>query len=278
MNLRRKKHLLLSAFRSRIRDRLLGPKAVGVLYDTRNGLIICPPYDDAFSQHLSSRRGDHGYDSAGIEALLQLIDEDSRVLVVGAHLGLLAIPLAKKAAACVAIEANPETFRLLELNRALNGLSNVQTFNVAAGERAGDVDFVMSRANSGGAKRAPKHKDWIYYSDAPTTTSVKMVALDALLPDEVFELIVMDIEGSEYFALQGMQRLLASCKHLQIEYLPHHIDRVAGVTDSDLLAVLSPHFTHAHVCGEQTTVGRAGFLDLVASVRARGGADLMFSK
>lgn len=269
-----KARLIIGALRAQVRHRILGD-AVGVLYETKNGTIVCPPYDDTIARHLGTH---HEWDTAKLDELLALIDETSNVLVVGAHLGLLAIPLAKKARECVAIEANRRTFSLLELNKRLNLVSNLRCMNVAAGEATGRIEFVESRANTGGSKRAPKHKDWIYYYDGAKTTSVDLVALDDALRGETFDLVVMDIEGSEYFALQGMGRLLAACKHLQIEYLPHHVDRVAGTTDVEFLRLLEPHFSRVRVAGEPGESERSAFASFLANVRARGGADLLFSK
>ncbi|MGH7427267.1 MAG: hypothetical protein ACREJ4_02740, partial [Candidatus Methylomirabilaceae bacterium] len=52
----------------------------------------------------------------------------------------------------------------------------------------------------------------------------------------------MDIEGSEYFALQGMQKILAHARVLVVEFLPHHLKNVSGVTVEQFLSVIPPHF------------------------------------
>jgi tRNA G37 N-methylase Trm5 len=44
----------------------------------------------------------------------------SDVLIVGAHIGTLAIPISRLAKHVDAIEANPETFKFLSLNVAMN--------------------------------------------------------------------------------------------------------------------------------------------------------------
>jgi hypothetical protein len=57
----------------------------------------------------------------------------------------------------------------------------------------------------------------------------------------------MDIEGSEYFALKGMQKILASARTLIVEYLPIHLSNVAGVTPEQFAEPLLPHFNRLFV-------------------------------
>lgn len=261
--------------RARLLQALLGKHAIGVLFDTKNGLIVVPSHDDTFSNRL----GKYGAsDETALTELLSLVDATSRVLVVGAHLGVLAIPLAKKVERCVAIEANPDTFRFLQMNVALANLRNMTLHNVAANNENGDLRFVLSRSNSGGSKREPKHKDYVYYADDPKTVSVPAVVLDELLEGQTFDLVVVDIEGSEYFALQGMKRILSSCRNLHIEYVAHHLERVAGVDDEAFLSLLRPHFSTGRVSGTSRVVVESEFRELVRALKTDGGGDLLFSK
>ena len=71
--------------------------------------------------------------------------------MVGAHIGTLVVPLARHAAHVMAIEANPDTFELLNLNLLLNGCANVEALQLAAGEREGEIEFVQNTSNSGGS-------------------------------------------------------------------------------------------------------------------------------
>lgn len=142
----------------------------------------------------------------------------------------------------VAFEANPHTFKLLKANLLLNECNNVTLYNVAASDEEGTLDFLMNRANSGGAKRVPVQYQSYYYHDDPKVAKVRGVSLDQFLGEMKFDLILMDIEGSEYFALKGMQRLLASARTLAIEFLPHHIAFVAGVEIDKFSDTILKHF------------------------------------
>jgi FkbM family methyltransferase len=175
------------------------------------------------------------YGEEEIERALKFVQKDSSVLIIGAHIGALAIPLSRHCRRVTAIEANPDTFKLLESNILLNKASNIEALNTAASDKTETLQFVMNRANSGGSKRMPKIKHNFYFSDSPQVVDVQAVSLDELLGPRHFDLVIMDIEGSEYFALKGMQKILQSANSLFIEFLPHHLKNVAGVTVTELL-------------------------------------------
>ncbi len=50
--------------------------------------------------------------------------------------------------------------------------------------------------------------------DEPETISVEAYNLDTCLDGEKLAVVVMDIEGSEYFALKGMQAILQDARTL----------------------------------------------------------------
>lgn len=205
----------------------------------------------------------------------QLIDAESHVIFIGTHVGALAIPAAKQARSAIFIEANPATFRLLSLNIQLNDLRNVRAHNVAVGEKEGTIQFVLSTVNSGGSKREPLRKEKAYYFDNPRTASVPMVTLDALLGDssEPIDLMFMDIEGSEYFALQGMRGALQRTKSLVVEFIPHHLTNVAGVSVDEFLAEVGREFGHCYIPSKNMYVERSGYSGAFGEMFRNGESD-----
>jgi len=187
------------------------------------------------------------------------ITPDSTVLVVGAHVGTLAIPLARHARHLIAIEANPHTFRLLQMNLRLNDITNQDAHNLAASDKIEDIKFLLSRVNSGGSKREPLKKEEIYYYDKPETISVPAVPLDKLLASKNVDFVLMDIEGSEYFALKGMPNILAQTRAIQVEFLPHHLKNVSGVTPEQFAELFTPHFDTLRIPSLQCEVNRSEF-------------------
>jgi hypothetical protein len=90
----------------------------------------------------------------------------------------------------------------------------------------------------------------------------------------------MDIEGSEYFALRGMQKILAKARALIVEFIPHHLTNVAGVTPDQFAATVTPHFGRLFIPSLQQTVDRN---DIAAALRTmydagRADAGIIFTK
>ena len=187
------------------------------------------------------------YGEAELARIAALTTPGSRVLIVGAHVGALALPVARRVREVVAVEANPRSFELLGLNIALNRVDNCTPLNLVAAEKPGRVEFLLNTANSGGSKRRPLHGRSIYTYDRPEVVELEAAPLDRAIPEHEFDCILMDIEGSEYFALQGMPDILAHSRALLVEFIPHHLRNVAGVTADALLDLLAPHFDTLYI-------------------------------
>jgi FkbM family methyltransferase len=207
----------------------------GLYVEGENGNFIIDKADFGVGMEL---RQSGSYGRFELDCLKEYVDENTDILVVGAHIGTLAIPLAKMCASVVAIEANKMTYALLVKNILLNNIENCIAYNIAASDVTGQISFLENTSNSGGSKRKPIHHEYMYYYDNPTETLVNAEPLDSYLENHNFDVILMDLEGSEYFALKGMQRLIRNLKVLIIEFVPHHFKNVSGVTIDDLLKLL----------------------------------------
>lgn len=228
-----------------------GQNAVGILTKTPFGMFVVDPEDSVVSAQLLHSGV---YSQEEYELARSLTTTTSNILIVGAHIGCHAIRLAENCNSVTCIEANPHTFELLMANIDLNRRKNIVAFNCAAGESAGQINFVLNRENSGGSKREPKNSQKFYFYDNPEIITIKMCALDDLLIDKTFDLICMDIEGSEYFALLGMKKMLEATNSLSIEFLPHHIRDVAGVNIQDFADILGANFSYMYVPADRRVV------------------------
>lgn len=267
---------LKSSLRAGIQRRLLGPHAIAIIAETRDGLFALSPEDVGVGAELT-HNASYGLDE--LDLLAPYLQAPSRVLIVGAHIGALTVPIARRVQSVCAIEANPETFRLLQLNVLLNRLDNVHLENIAASNRTETISFLMSRANSGGSKRTPLKPAYAYYYDKPKEVQVPAHALDEFLEQE-FDVVVMDIEGSEYFALQGSQRILGGAKLLQIEFLPHHFRNVSGATIPQFLDLVTPHFPYLFIPSKNLALGTCDFEPALSRMFAadEGDAGILFTK
>ncbi|MCU0446178.1 MAG: FkbM family methyltransferase [Microscillaceae bacterium] len=227
---------------SRIKKFFLGKHASGIFYTSENGLFIAPIEDMEVARQLGEAGG---YNMDEIKVLNQFTQPEFTLYVIGSHIGTLLVPLAKLVKQIVAYEANPSTFQFLSANVKLNDLKNVELFNYAVGDKVGEIEFYQNRVNSGGSKIKPKTEKYYYTFDNPYKVVAQLMPLDLHLETNRLvppDMMIMDIEGSEYFALLGMQKALKQCKVLYIEYVPHHLQNVAGVNNEAFLQLLTPHY------------------------------------
>ena len=222
----------------RIRKKL-GHNIKAIITNSENGLFAVDPEDLEVGQKLRSG----GFGIEEVQRLKKFINNKSKVLIVGTHIGSLAIPLSKHCKEVTAIEANPNTYELLEINLQLNNAENITPHNIFASDSQEKVEFLLNTVNSGGSKRKPKKSSFLYDFDNPEIIELESHRLDDYLPEHDYDLILLDIEGSEYFAMKGMKDILSNCKTLVVEFLPHHLKNVADIDVETFLSVLPGHFT-----------------------------------
>lgn len=271
-------------FKLFLRNKLLGPYAKGVVYDTKNGLILAPIDDFMVGKKLGFK-GE--YNIAEVNAITEFVKPTDSLYIVGVHWGTLLIPLSKRCKKIIGYEANPKTFYFLEKNLLVNKIDNVFLFNNAAGDANKKMSFYTSTINSGGSKIKPKIDKYIYKYDNPETIEVDMVAIDEHVQEQKLpkaDGIIMDIEGAEYFALKGMSNLLKASRFLYIEYVPHHLENVSGTSNEEFFNLILPHYNSVKFMSDKTknfdiSVDRKGFLTFVDSLSKLGKSDdLLFVK
>jgi FkbM family methyltransferase len=128
----------------------------------------------------------------------------------------------------------------------LNKLDNIQIHNYAIYCGEGKLSFYQNTANSGGSKVRPVKDHFWYNYDTPEVVEVDAKVLDDLVNSKGYDypnIIIMDIEGSEFAALKGACNCLHHAQYLYIEFVPHHLSNVANITVSEFLEAITPHFT-----------------------------------
>lgn len=229
----------------------LGENVKSVIVHSQNGILATDPEDLEVGHHLRIN-GSFGLNE--IERINKLVDENSNVLIIGGHIGSLVIPISKFVNNCTVIEASPKTYELLKTNILLNNCDNITPYNVAASDTKGKLKFQMNSVNSGGSKRVPINNEFMYRYDDPEVIEVEAESLDVLLEGKTYDLILLDIEGSEYFAMKGMPNLLSKCKTLIVEFLPHHLTNVAGVTVEQFLENIPSQMNHLTIPSRNETL------------------------
>lgn len=216
-----------------------GPNARAIYAQTKQGDFLVDPADNFVTKKLLH---DGEYGLSEIKLASQFLKKKSNCLVLGGHIGALIIPLAKLCKELTVFEANPRSFDLLSKNIQLNNIANVLAYNKAVNDENKLIKFLVSKHNSGGSKRFPVILDKGYFYDNPEEITIESVVLDQFLNVKSFDLIFVDIEGSEYFAFKGMQKIFKKSKVLITEFVPHHLKNVSSVSVLDFWLTLSPYF------------------------------------
>lgn len=139
------------------------------------------------------------------------------VIDVGAHVGLYSLIVSGYARKVISIEPHPINFRLLEVNRILNGLENVETLNVTVvGQKSVKYADLYEADHSGGHSIIRKKTSSRLYQVPATTLSEITEHHVRGAGDKV--LIKMDIEGAEFDVFKSLDRnLLSSVERLVME-------------------------------------------------------------
>lgn len=142
--------------------------------------------------------------------LLNHLKEDDLFVDVGANVGHFSMLAASKKAKVIAVEPIPDTFQRLNKNIALNHFESlVETKNFGVGDVEGKLFFTKNNDVMNSVALKSDHN----------TIEVNITTLDDLLQNSNPNIMKIDVEGYEYFVLQGAEKTLAkpSLKALIIE-------------------------------------------------------------
>jgi FkbM family methyltransferase len=176
------------------------------------------------------------YDSRTIDRMKQLLVPDAVVLDVGANIGAYTVQLGHalgKGGRIIAIEPLPANVERLHENVNLNGLEGiVEIVSSAVGDQRGVVHLRGADGIDGIASNAVVADSGVV---APITTIDAIAEAHALVR---CDLIKLDIEGCEFVALRGAERLLERFRPVLYLELNAHWMKHFGWTFADLLNYL----------------------------------------
>lgn len=247
-------------WRTRLRRRVLAGHGVGIVADTRNGTLVVDAGDFNVSRKLLER-GE--YDWPQITLLQRLVSPGAHIVVVGAHIGSVLIPIAKGCgtSTLIAFEPSPRNRRLLGMNLALNGLAGVVVESSAVGDARGTVRFTENVINTGNSRVSRRGE-----------ITVPVVTLDEAIAPEwpAIDLLIVDAEGFEVRVLRGARAVLARTRALYVEYSPEQLGE-QGCTVAQFADLLSAAFAIVYaVRGAGIECLPADLADYLAGHEARG--------
>jgi len=184
------------------------------------------------------------------KVVLEYIKKGMVVVDIGANIGyysLLAARYVGQAGKVYAFEPEPENFAKLVKNIELNCYRNIIGVQKAVSNRNGVAKFLIDAVY-------PTQHRLRNSKDEKDTIEVDVITLDNFFKDKGYkvDLIKMDIEGAEMFALEGMQRILKENTNLVIfsEFSPYFL-KFLGVRPEDYLQKLMENGFRIYEIDEQ---------------------------
>ena len=140
-----------------------------------------------------------------LSTFLFLLRKNDVVWDIGGHIGLFTLHSALNTKEVVVFEPEPAFYHRLNDNIALNGIKNIEAFNLAIGDKKGK----MSLQTSGLTGYSPSLSDIDRHEN---TVEVEVETIDSLIEKGYSKpnAIKIDIEGAEILALKGGRNLFSS--------------------------------------------------------------------
>jgi FkbM family methyltransferase len=174
----------------------------------------------------------NAYETSITQLFSSLIRKEVVVVDVGAWIGYYTLIAARSAKKVIALEADYDNYKRLVQNIEKNGFSNVTALNIAVGE--GSSEGIL--------KKGPG-SSWHRVDLEGTGEVVKIQNLDKIIDGleiSKIDVLIMDIEGDEYYALKGLESSLSNriVKNLICEVHPNILTQ-KGVQEQQILEYLS---------------------------------------
>lgn len=146
-----------------------------------------------------------------VNVALPYVKKFDTMVDIGANVGLITVPMAKKFQQVHAFECVPETYECLRHNTEKN--SNVKTYNVAVSDFIGEINVAIPKTegkvySSGWASISKERQDAFPEKDM---VKVKTVTLDSLNLDSL-DFLKIDVEQAEMMVIMGSLQTIKKYK------------------------------------------------------------------
>jgi FkbM family methyltransferase len=181
----------------------------------------------------------------------RFVSEDAVVFDIGANIGYYSIIAAKQATTGVIYSFEPysDSFSLLQRNIAFNKLSNIIPVQAAISNENGEKKLFITGSDNTGMTGLTKAENF-----SGRIETVQAISLDEWIKKTRLKritIIKMDIEGSEYNALKGMEGLLQKCKPVLFIEISNSLLKSYGVDNTDIYKLLASHNYKAYSISEK---------------------------
>lgn len=137
----------------------------------------------------------------------------SHLVNVGAHIGSMCVPASACYGKVTAFEPVKDSFEHLSLHAKLNGCANLEAFNVALSNQAGECPIVFNQKNTGGTHVVTQEDIDLgrrHAQDRLESVTVACSKLDDFELEPPPSVVLVDIEGHDMEFLEGAKRTLAA--------------------------------------------------------------------
>ncbi len=256
---------------------------------TRNGKLTFNSKDKTTGRILHVYRNhefDEMYDAVKFLESKQIFNakDESIVVDVGGYLGMSSTGflLNDMFTRAISFEPSPENFRLLEINREINGLTqNMQAYNIALSDEKGSLEFELSSKNYGDNRVRESDSQGHFGEDSREVIKIEANTFDAFLEEnsdieqEKIKLIWIDIQGHEGRFFKGARQFFLKHKNVPVatEFWPYGIER-SGVSKEEYLQVAQELFNSFYLLNEYDKMYKIEELEKFYNAHPAGGDGL----
>jgi FkbM family methyltransferase len=212
----------------------------GVTFVSRFGgaRFPCDPADRGLPPVVALNFG--SYEAKDFAMLLALVPRGATFVDVGANIGWYSIhvAVADPTARAIAIEPIPSSFRWLSTAVTENALPNVSAVNAAIGAERGTLTLFVDATLSGAASAAPSTgESGLDQIHCPVVTIDELVAEHGSTVD----VLKLDIEGGELYALRGASRVLTTQRPIVFCEMLRKLARPFGYHPNEIISLMAGH-------------------------------------
>jgi FkbM family methyltransferase len=235
--------IILELFRTLIAALLKTKSGRALLFLSQppNTLLVTGGADEKYIVNSSDQaigrytfRENLAYEFETLETVLSLLPVQhtrETLIDIGANIGTVGIHAIANGLfeRCIAFEPDPNNFRLLSANIALNSLGNkIRALNFALSEKSGEeLEFELSDDNYGDHRVRISSKNGTYNENSRKVIWVATKCLDDYASEiaPANSLIWMDTQGFEGYVLSGAKSILQSSVPIVTEFWPYGMIR-----------------------------------------------------